>query len=470
MCCLGGRTDNTRSGADRVTNVVLTVREFAAQDAKMMCIGLADTDFRGGDINDGALTHAESSVVACAEWCAKNTRCAAWVWDSASNLCYPKVRIELVLPKVGVSAGNKPTGSCMPSFGPKPAQPQPPQSDSSSGSNPTPILVPIAVVLLIAMLLVVAWRVWNRRKAGHQQLQENEGPIAVREAAGLAAAMEAAPGGPMLQMASMRPSLSVNRGSPQIVPALPISAAHPVAAASAIRLDLDESEEGVQREGAEGVSGALAAEPVPEFTDHSATSSLLQPGQQTSDHAVAAPVLRTASESANRVHVELFGVLDSLAMMPLSASQRARVEALSTRVRAVIDELLRMERTVGLTFASVGAASSALPGPALVSAIDADSPASDSDVLLEVGDLLVAVEGVAVRSADHASFLLRRSLLVLPGQTAYLSLLRGGQRVSAAITPMTAGGISDAEVFRRMARLQHDLHALRGVLGECGGR
>ena len=361
---------------------------------------------------------------------------------------------------------------------------------SSATSVPlAAIIVPIVVAAVISLLLLVLWRNRSNRNKRRKQLQqkEREGPVVSPSVAAVSSAVHpqgfppavtSAPGGPiMVQMAPMQPASSFSPCVSSVHPTGSIpAAARPVSAAGSVRLHVD-AETGVQNEGVEGVPNRYnTASPVA-FNDHSADPALMQPAFAYGRHAAlyyaapmvvpvglaigSAPVVlpsRAASESMNRIHVELFGLLDTLSMRPLSVPQRARVEAVSSRVRAAVDELLGMERSVGLTLVSPSSGSS----DAIIARIEPDSPAADLDAGLCVGDSLLSIEGCAVRSVAHAEFLLQRSLLVMPGQIAALGLRRDGERLFATITPMAAGGAgADAAVLRDLHRIQQDLHTLR---------
>lgn len=209
-------------------------------------------------------------------------------------------------------------------------------------------------------------------------------------------------------------------------------------------------------------------------------SPIAMPG---ASESASSPVpAHVASESKNRVHVDLFTILDSLSSFALTPSQQSRAQVLVSQLHSIVGELLAMPRDCsGLEFAPMSGgfgANPATPGPAAVQRIDAGSPAAQLGGLVALGDQIVAIEGVPVQSAAHASFLLSKSLLVLPGQTAELSLLRGSAdslapRVAVrASLPVHAAAVSvpPVEVHARLLMLQQCLQSARQLTAECAGQ
>lgn len=356
----------------------------------------------------------------------------------------------------------------------------PPESSSSSSSPLVAILVPIGVFLLIVFLVVMYSQ---RRKREIRRRAQNQSAAAVqqqqREAGGSQMVqMHSPPGGatpyvqaPNSPYAGQQPTVQPNAPmSPVMIYTGNANSAYGGAAAPQLYAPP-----------AQYASPAPVA-PLAVMTP----AEQMQPGSPSAvsyaapvPYAAApvSPVLpaHVASDSKNRVHAELFTILDSLSACPLSPAQQSRVQSLVAHVHLVINELLSMPRAIGLEFAPmVGGfgANPATPGPAAVQRIDADSPAAQLGGLIQLNDQIIAIEGVPVQSAAHASFLLSKSLIVLPGQTADLSLsrLQGGYptAVRALLTVQGASNVPPHEVTNRMAALAADIAAARQLQAECG--
>ena len=340
----------------------------------------------------------------------------------------------------------------------------PPTTSSSSSSSPlVAIIVPIAVVLVLIFLLVVYSQ--RRKREIRRRAQNHPGVGVVSQNAGGAqmVQMHSPPGGVSPPpYAQTQPSVAPNA---QMSPVMIYTgnANNPYVAAAAPALYAPPAQY--------AAPAPVAAMPPPDQMQPGSPSAYVAP----SPYAPAAmsPVAlpaHVASDSKNRLHAELFTILDSLSAYPLNASQQSRVQSLVAHVHMVINELLSMPRAIGIGFAPNGGA----PGPAVVQSIEAGSPAAQLGSLIQVGDQILAIEGIPVQSADHASYLLSKSLLVLPGQTADLSLgrMQNGYSspVRALLTVQGASNVPPQEVTNRMAALAADIAAARQMQVECGAR
>ena len=119
------------------------------------------------------------------------------------------------------------------------------------------------------------------------------------------------------------------------------------------------------------------------------------------------------------------------------------------RVDLTLRDRAGVERTVSDTWAGAGADDTALGLPVMIGGFSLNSQAQAAGV--RAGDVVLAVDGVAVAGASHLQSLVRRALAV--GRPAALTLLRDGAQVTAQVPGIEVAG---------RLRLGVDLRSLGG--------